>query len=149
MKVSDVIEQFIIELLGDEVSADINRNELASYFFFSPSHINYVLHTRFTVDRGYQVESQRGGGGYIRIERICADKQPYLYALLDSTKEPMSYTRVQQLAENLVSQEFMSGQEADILLASTSDKALVAPANLADTLRSNIIRETVLRLLKR
>ena len=45
MKVSDVIEQFIIELLGDEVSADINRNELASYFCCAPSQINYVLHT--------------------------------------------------------------------------------------------------------
>ncbi len=149
MKVSDVIEQFIIELLGDEASAEINRNELASYFCCAPSQINYVLQTRFTVDRGFVVESKRGGGGYIRIEKYCADKEPYLYALLEATKEPMSYTRVQQLAENLVSQEFITASEAEMLLTTTSDKALAGPANNADSLRSGIIRETILHLLKR
>src|SRR5699024_10063214 len=35
-----------------------------------PSQINYVINTRFTVERGYLIESKRGGAGYIRITRV-------------------------------------------------------------------------------
>lgn len=43
MKISDVIENFIIEVMGDDKCAEISRNELASYFQCAPSQINYVL----------------------------------------------------------------------------------------------------------
>lgn len=46
---------------------EIQRRELARLFACVPSQINYVLETRFTPERGYRVESRRGGGGYIRI----------------------------------------------------------------------------------
>jgi len=46
---------------------EIQRRELARRFACVPSQINYVLETRFTPERGYRVESRRGGGGYIRI----------------------------------------------------------------------------------
>ena len=36
-----------------------------------PSQINYVLRSRFTPERGFLVESQRGGHGYIRILRVA------------------------------------------------------------------------------
>ncbi len=38
-----------------------------------PSQINYVLRSRFTPERGFIVESQRGGHGYIKILRLCYD----------------------------------------------------------------------------
>ncbi|GMA66493.1 hypothetical protein GCM10025884_01200 [Leuconostoc gelidum subsp. gelidum] len=43
---------------------------MADLFNCVPSQINYVINTRFTVQRGYTVESKRGGGGYIRIEKV-------------------------------------------------------------------------------
>lgn len=42
---------------------------MANLFNCVPSQINYVINTRFTIQRGYTVESKRGGGGYIRIEK--------------------------------------------------------------------------------
>lgn len=68
-KMSDLIEMFIKELLEDNSSdmIEIQRNELASYFKCAPSQINYVLTTRFSMDKGYLIESQRGGGGSIKI----------------------------------------------------------------------------------
>lgn len=58
--ISDVIEQFLIQLLQDGNIVSISRNELANYFSCAPSQINYVLTTRFTPARGYAIESAPG-----------------------------------------------------------------------------------------
>ena len=63
--VSEQIEKFIIATLGDNDSIDITRNSLAEFFSCVPSQINYVLETRFTVDRGYIVE----------FKHVSADEQ--------------------------------------------------------------------------
>ncbi|MDR3265875.1 MAG: CtsR family transcriptional regulator [Synergistaceae bacterium] len=68
-----VIEQYINELFdsdNEESSVSLRRKELAASFGCVPSQINYVLRSRFTPERGYLVESQRGGHGYIRIMRL-------------------------------------------------------------------------------
>lgn len=62
MRMSDVIEDFIKELLKDEDDyIEIQRNELAEQFNCVPSQINYVIQTRFKPSQGYYVESKRGG----------------------------------------------------------------------------------------
>src|SRR5690606_12275077 len=70
--ISDLIEQYLKQMLQDssEGTVEIQRNELADRFSCVPSQINYVISTRFTLEKGYLVESKRGGGGYIRIQRI-------------------------------------------------------------------------------
>ena len=68
--ISDLIESFLIDLFGDESSIYISRNELAQYFNCAPSQINYVLSTRFTLDKGFAIESRRGGGGYVTLVRL-------------------------------------------------------------------------------
>ena len=73
MGISDIIEQFIREALEEDNSVNLQRNELASRFGCVPSQINYVISTRFNPEKGYIVESRRGGGGYIRIRRIPGD----------------------------------------------------------------------------
>lgn len=69
---ADHIETYIKEMLqgNKNHSVEISRSQLADYFSCVPSQINYVLTTRFTIERGYVVESRRGGGGYIRIARL-------------------------------------------------------------------------------
>lgn len=70
--ISDIIEQYLKEVLdqnGREI-LEIKRNEIADKFQCVPSQINYVINTRFTSERGYIVESKRGGGGYIRIIKV-------------------------------------------------------------------------------
>ena len=149
MKISDVIEKFIIDIIGDADSAEISRNELASYFHCAPSQINYVLATRFTLERGYRVTSRRGGGGFIGIERFDANSKPYLNKILETLAEPVSYTRSKQIIQHLVEDAAITREEGDLLDAATCEKALSAPANISDSIRSNILRETIIRLLKR
>ena len=61
MKMSDIIEKFIKDLLSDEDYVEIQRNDLAEQFNCVPSQINYVISTRFRPSQGYYVESRRGG----------------------------------------------------------------------------------------
>ena len=62
MRMSDLIEDFIKELLKNEEEwIEIQRNELAEQFNCVPSQINYVISTRFRPSQGYYVESKRGG----------------------------------------------------------------------------------------
>ena len=78
---TEVIESYINELFQQEeqdgaVDADrvsLRRKDVAERFGCVPSQINYVLRSRFTPERGYIVESQRGGNGYIRILKISYD----------------------------------------------------------------------------
>lgn len=71
-KVADFIEKWILGRLKSDADNVIvlRRNELAEELECAPSQISYVLSTRFTVERGYIVESRRGSGGYVRIARI-------------------------------------------------------------------------------
>src|SRR3954466_13096493 len=70
--VSEIIEQYLKHVLqqSSEGAIEIQRNDLADQFECVPSQINYVISTRFTLEKGYIVESKRGGGGYIRIQKI-------------------------------------------------------------------------------
>lgn len=66
------IEAYLKRLIESdrEGQIEIRRCELAQSFQCVPSQINYVLETRFTPEKGYIVESRRGGGGYIRITSL-------------------------------------------------------------------------------
>ena len=67
---SDAITAYILNMLKQSGSTELQRNTLAEQLGCVPSQINYVLATRFTPDHGYVIESRRGGGGYIRIVRV-------------------------------------------------------------------------------
>ncbi|MCH3913839.1 MAG: CtsR family transcriptional regulator [Acidaminococcaceae bacterium] len=70
--IADDIEKFIIsELFGDDTdSINVKRSQLAEKLSCAPSQITYTLTTRFTPEKGYEVESRRGNGGFIRIIRL-------------------------------------------------------------------------------
>jgi len=70
-----IIEKHIQDLLEttDEESVFLSRKDLSEHFGCVPSQINYVIRSRFTPERGYIVESKRGGHGYIRVIRLCFD----------------------------------------------------------------------------
>lgn len=74
---ADRIEIYMKRLLDASPNATLvlQRKELAERFQCVPSQINYVLSTRFTVERGYLVESRRGGGGFLRIVRLDMNRE--------------------------------------------------------------------------
>ncbi len=103
--ISDIIEKYLKSILADSEHVEIRRSEIADLFNVVPSQINYVIKTRFTIQNGYLVESKRGGGGYIRIEKVnLVDDADVLDALIqvigDSITQRDAYAVVQSLYED-------------------------------------------------
>ena len=110
---SDLIEEFIKGLLDDNdpEHVEIQRNELANYFNCVPSQINYVIDTRFSPEKGYYVESRRGGGGYIKICRIRFDKDKnkdhYTMHVIGGMGKSLSDTIVRYSLETFLSMKLL------------------------------------------
>ena len=91
MKISDLIEEVIKELLENEDGvAQFKRNELALRLNCVPSQINYVINNRFSNEHGYIVESRRGGGGFVTIKRIKMGKSGYFMHIIASIGSSIS-----------------------------------------------------------
>ena len=76
---ADQIAKMIEEMLEQSGGAlELQRNEMAGRLGCVPSQISYVITSRFTPERGYLIESHRGGGGHIRIVRKQMHRNEYL-----------------------------------------------------------------------
>ena len=81
--IADKIEKFILDRMREEQEKLIlKRNELADELNCAPSQISYVLSTRFSNERGFDVESRRGLGGYIRIKKLNPESSDSLPAVM-------------------------------------------------------------------
>ena len=146
---SDNIEQFIKSLLNEyDEMVELQRNELASYFSCAPSQINYVLATRFSPEKGYYIESKRGGGGYIKLTRVDADKQAYISAVLkkDLAGGEITEKKAMELLKNMESVGYIDARTRRLCGASLTDKAIRIPANIRDKIRANMMKEMLLAL---
>ena len=133
MKMSDLIENFIIEMLESTGGiAELQRNELAGKFNCVPSQINYVISTRFTNERGYIVESRRGGGGYIKIQRAQVPAGDLLMHMINCIGKTI---------------DFASCREKDIMLAALSDKVLTLNQPEKDQMRAALLKNMLIRLV--
>ncbi|MBP3631309.1 MAG: CtsR family transcriptional regulator [Clostridia bacterium] len=147
--ISDIIEQFILKSLGDDGVVEISRNDLASFFSCVPSQINYVLETRFTMDRGFIKESRRGGGGYIRISKVPINEDTYVNSLImESIGDELTEKRANQILDKLQDEKILSAKERMIVSAGLSDVALQMPYSFKDKLRANIFKNILMYLLK-
>lgn len=124
---SDVIESFIKEMFrdGSEQKLQIQRNELANHFSCAPSQINYVLTTRFTTDKGYYIESRRGGGGYIIIKRIEYEKDNLLVDVLkEKIGDSITYDGACNIIDGMEDSQIINIREARIMKAAVNDRTL-------------------------
>ncbi len=147
MRISDVIEDFIKDMMKDEDDfIEIQRNELAEHFNCVPSQINYVIATRFRPQQGYYVESRRGGGGHIRIKKISNNKENYFMHIITNMGDQITSNEVDILISNLLSYEMIDEQLAKLLKVATSDNVLVVPQNTKDKLRASILKNMLLNI---
>lgn len=148
MNLSDLIEEFILNSFEDDF-VQLSRNEMAKYFDVSPSQINYVISTRFTASKGYDIESKRGGDGYIKIYRLDENKNEYIAELLksDYTKSLDEFT-ANQLLSNMQSRLFINEDEYNLMKVILSSKSLKSPINIENTIRANIFKQFLISLLK-
>ena len=147
---TDQIAKMIEAMLEEGGGAlELQRNEMAMRLGCVPSQISYVITSRFTPERGYIIESRRGGGGCIRIVRKQMHRDEYLmhffYAVGDAIEEneALAYLR------NLLDQELITKREGVIIGNALSAAALqnVTPDG-RNTVRAQIFRHILLSLMQ-
>lgn len=149
MGISDRIEAFITALLEaeDDMCIDLKRNELAGIFNCVPSQINYVISTRFNPERGYAVESKRGGGGYLRIRKIITDDSSILFNIIQSIPASLCATDAQAYISDLLRMNEIDKASAALISAAVNDRSLTVPQPYKDNIRSNIFKNMLLEII--
>ena len=149
MGISDLIAGFIqAELEATGGVLELQRSDLAQRFNCVPSQINYVMSTRFSPERGYIVESRRGGNGYIRITRVRMDRQTLLMHVINSVGDTLDLPSARAMIGNLVDSGAISTEAARCLLAGISDRALqTLPVAYRGALRADIIKQILIQLV--
>jgi transcriptional regulator CtsR len=141
--ISDIIEGYLKKVLemSDEDLVEIKRSEIADKFECVPSQINYVINTRFTIERGYIVESKRGGGGYIRIMKVqTQDHAQLIDQLLALINHRIPQASAEHVVYRLVDEEVITSREAKIMLSVLDRSVLHIELPQRDELRSRMLR---------
>nr|MDF9460125.1 CtsR family transcriptional regulator [Bacillus pumilus] len=141
--ISDIIEQYLKEVLdqnGREI-LEIKRNEIADKFQCVPSQINYVINTRFTSERGYIVESKRGGGGYIRIIKVkMNDEVDLLNNIISQIYHRLSQVASDHIIMRLVENNILSEREAKMMISVMDRSVLHIDLPERDELRARMMK---------
>ncbi|APQ74414.1 firmicute transcriptional repressor [Clostridium botulinum] len=149
-RLSDIIEDFIKEMFqeNNESELQIKRNELANYFSCAPSQINYVLTTRFTEDKGYYIESKRGGGGCIIIKRIeFTDNKNLKEIIVDRIGNSITYDNAINIIDGLVETAFITEREAIIMKIAINDRVFGNIDANKNMLRANILKNIIMVII--
>ena len=148
--ISDIIEEYLKEIMqrNDKQIIEIKRSEIADQFECVPSQINYVINTRFTLEKGYLVESKRGGGGYIRIRRVTnEDKAKLIDDIIKMVQPKISQQKATNILERLLEEELITKREARVMLHAIDRETLAFQLPLRDELRARIL-SSMLHALK-
>lgn len=141
--ISDIIEQYLKRVLdqnGKEI-LEIKRSEIADKFQCVPSQINYVINTRFTSERGYIVESKRGGGGYIRIIKIKMNNEVVLINnIISQINTHLSQAASDDIILRLLEDKVISEREAKMMVSVMDRSFLHIDLPERDELRARMMK---------
>lgn len=147
---ADTIAKLIEQMLEESGGAlELQRNELATRLGCVPSQISYVITSRFTPERGYIIESRRGGGGCIRIVKKQMQRNEYLMHFFYAIGNNIGERDTAAYLQNLLGNDLITEREAKMIRAATSDSALanIHPA-ARDGIRAHIFRHIILSIMK-
>lgn len=142
MLMSDIIANMIEEMLSEnEGSLELKRNDLAGKIGCVPSQINYVITSRFTPERGYMIESRRGGGGYVRITKVAMTRDQYLMHFFHAIGDSLDMRSAAAFIDSLRAKDAITVREENIILAALN--MAIDPVH-----RAEMMRRIILSLMK-
>ncbi len=150
MGISDLIAEFLQSSLetSEDGVLEVQRSDLAQRFNCVPSQINYVMSTRFSPERGYIVESRRGGNGYIRITRVRVDHETLMMHVINSLGDRVDLASARAILTNLAQAGALGEDLAQVLAAAVGDKALAGvPRENRDRVRADILKQALILLV--
>ncbi|RAK07686.1 transcriptional regulator [Halanaerobium saccharolyticum] len=139
---SDQIEQYLRRQISKyQGKVKIKRNQLAENFDCAPSQINYVLDTRFTVENGYVVESQRGGGGFIKIIRVTLNSEKeVIQKVINKLDRAISQREAHGIIKRLYDNDLISERESYLMERAVHRNVLGISLPERDYLRGRILK---------
>ncbi|MCU5746704.1 CtsR family transcriptional regulator [Staphylococcus sp. SQ8-PEA] len=140
---SDIIEAYIKRLFEDtdEDVVEIQRATIAQRFDCVPSQLNYVIKTRFTNEHGYEIESKRGGGGYIRITKVeHKDTTGYINHLLTLIGPSISQQQAYYIIDGLLEKGYITDRESKMIHTIVDRETLQMDVMARDIVRANILK---------
>ncbi len=148
---SDIIESYLKEVLSLQGInyVDVRRNELAEQFQCVPSQVNYVINTRFTLDKGFMIESKRGGGGYIRIVKVRAHDRSELFdQIISLIGCRITQIRAEDLILRMYEEKIITEREMKLIM-SIAHREVLAFSDYAvrDELRAKLLH-AIIRTLR-
>ena len=146
---TDNIAKLIEEMLDESGgSLELKRNEMATRLGCVPSQISYVISSRFTPERGYIIESRRGGGGCIRIVRKQMHKSEYLMHFFYAIGNRIDEAEAAAYLKNLLGNGIITEREYTLIYSSLSNAALSAIEPLGrEKVRADVFRHIILTLM--
>ena len=150
MATSDLIAKFILNAIDGSADgfAELQRGALAEMFSCVPSQINYVISTRFSPERGYMVESRRGGGGYIRITRVRQQPRDLVMHTVNAVGEQLDVRTASAFVANIYEAGLVDQKTGRLILAAIGDQALrPVAAEERDKVRASIFKQMLVTML--
>jgi len=147
---ADYIAKIIEEMLNEGNGIlELQRNEMANRIGCVPSQISYVIASRFTPERGYMIESRRGGGGCIRIVRKQMSQNEYLMHFFCAIGESIEEGEAIAYLKNLVGSGCIDTTALRMAQAALSTSALsaIAPEHRS-RIRADIFKQMILALMQ-
>ncbi len=147
---TDYIAKMIEEMLNESNGIlELQRNEMASRLGCVPSQISYVISSRFTPERGYMIESRRGGGGCIRIVRKQMTQNEYLMHFFCAIGDHIEEGEAVAYLKNLAGHGYIDSTAFHMALAALSSSALsaIAPEHRG-RIRADIFKQMILTLMQ-
>ncbi|POH17693.1 CtsR family transcriptional regulator [Fructilactobacillus sanfranciscensis] len=146
---SDTIGEYLKKLLAErDEEVEIRRSDIAEHFNVVPSQINYVIKTRFTIQDGFVVQSKRGGGGYIRIEKINLMEDSNVFdRLIDSIGDMISQKDEEDILKTLLNNGLLNKREVHMVASIlTHDAINVSNYETEEKVRANVLSALLCRL---
>jgi transcriptional regulator CtsR len=144
--ISDIIENYLKQILSsaDERAIEIKRTDVAERFQCVPSQINYVINTRFTVEKGFVVESKRGGGGYIRIMKVETESYVHLIdQLVHLIGDKISQNSAESVIRRLMDEEIINEREARLMVSVMDRTVLNIELPGRDRMRADLLKAMI------
>lgn len=146
---ADIIAQMIEEMLNEgNGTLELQRNEMANRIGCVPSQISYVISSRFTPERGYIIESRKGGGGCIRIVRKQMGKSEYLMHFFCAIGDAIDEGEANAYLSNLADTGLISRESLSLARAALSNAALsTVNPSFRNTVRASVFKQMILSMM--
>jgi len=149
---SDMIERYLKKLLQESADGvvELQRNVLAEQFSCVPSQINYVIGTRFTLEKGYLVESKRGGGGYVRIQKVALPTHDKIHVqVVQTIGNEIEQSAAEGMIYQLEEENLITCREANLMRAALHRETIALRLPQRDELRARMLKAMLVALLSK